>query len=296
MEVQERATTFRHLLAEFGLLSLTWKADMESAEKQDEVSRNKGSEFGLLDMVSASKYSSVQDVDNAGARAAKGVVNVLRAIISEPFYAVHAKAQRKVPAPESVSLTRALNAAALNQLLSTDINENVTLANISFAAPTFSSQLSNDRGGRSANSFDEEYNRYHRSGESSDIRHQDSVSYSAFAGGADKPSSSSSRHRSENDMFYLGSSKAAAQAAPSLAQILADTFDEDRKGKKSKGKKEKGRQHKADMELNASEMLPAGAISSDDEKVVKSKKSSRRQHDDDVFIFFDQYVSHSLIL
>jgi hypothetical protein len=113
LEVQERASTFRHLLAEFDILSLDWEdATIEKANNDGSEKREDESDFlavNLLDISDMYTTSSVQAVDDKGAREAMRRSNTLAAIISERFYAVHPKAQRRVPVPEGLDIGAAFN-------------------------------------------------------------------------------------------------------------------------------------------------------------------------------------------
>jgi len=114
LEVQERASTFRHLLAELDILSMTWEAMAEEVAAPDVPSasaaavmagkKGKGAKkaekkaVSLLDdmvedLLELPEYTalSVQAVDDQGSKAAKRHARVLAAATGEAFYAVHAK-------------------------------------------------------------------------------------------------------------------------------------------------------------------------------------------------------------
>ena len=58
--------------------------------------------------------------------------SVLSAIVAEAFYAVHPKAQRRVPLPEGLDLSTPFNEAALDALMDMRDLENTLVSNVSF--------------------------------------------------------------------------------------------------------------------------------------------------------------------
>lgn len=274
IEVQERASTLRHLIAELGVLSMTWEQELEEAKKS-EAERIAGTRPAneLLDVMAASTPQSVQGIDAAGASAAKVKKTVLETLISETFYAVHPKAQKRVPVPEGLDLDQAFNNSALNKLLAIDVPTNVVLANLTFTsvpAPVPAMDRHDDDDGRVsklAQSWGDE---------SSSAARDSQVSYSSFQG-EHAPTHSG---RNPNDsMFYLTSKSTTEDIMP-LSQILAETFEDNRKGKK--GKKDKGsksKRSKGGIEIDTREMLPAGAVSSDEEdggRGARKKKATKK--------------------
>jgi hypothetical protein len=130
LEVQERATTFRHILSEFDILPLNWEESTEEISRETPgaaaVTAHSGGAKGLndkekelMDLLEFPMYtqSSVRAVDEHGAKLAIEKSAVLHTLTAEEFYAVHSKAQRKVPVPEELDLERPLNSRALDKLL-----------------------------------------------------------------------------------------------------------------------------------------------------------------------------------
>jgi hypothetical protein len=77
----------------------------------------------------------------------------------------------------------------------------------------------------------------------------------------------------EDNLFYLSASTAVRENAPSLSQILADTFEDKKHSKRSK----KDKSHKSSkVDINKREMLPAGAMSSDDDVATKPKNKREK--------------------
>jgi hypothetical protein len=145
LEIQERANTLRRILSEWNILSLHWE------ESTEEVSKERASDTAavgphtrgggvlnekekeMMDLLELPMFtqSSVRSVDEAGAKRAVEKQAVLRALVAEEFYAVHSKAQRKVPVPEELDLDAVLNESALDKLLAVDIPDKLTLSGLS---------------------------------------------------------------------------------------------------------------------------------------------------------------------
>ncbi|KAJ1408446.1 hypothetical protein B484DRAFT_403524 [Ochromonadaceae sp. CCMP2298] len=115
VEVQERASSFRQLLAALHILPLDWE---KSTEQEGEPGGGGGGgvwaglgggklgakERQLLERLELPvlSRSSVRAVDEAGAREALQRGPLLRALTAEAAYPVHPKAQRRVPVPEGL--------------------------------------------------------------------------------------------------------------------------------------------------------------------------------------------------
>lgn len=249
IEVQERASTLRYLLADFDILSINWQAAAEEM-KQEEENKPKNVMEDLLDLPMYTP-GSVKAVDETGARAAISKKRVLAAIVGEKFYAVHSKAQKRVPVPEGLDLAKPFSQSALSKLMAIEIPENLSLTTLSLTnipTPIYPEKREDERVGHFAKtSFShDDYgaNEYTKSFQNSDT---------------------SNARRPEDEMFYLSGTSKQADIVP-LSQILAETF-EDKKGKKGKREK-KGKKLKSD-EIDTREMLPAGAMDSDDENELK---------------------------
>ena len=119
MEVQERSTSFRYLLSEFDILPVNWEATELALES--EKKNNKSDDVNLLQM------DFVKVTDENGANKVKEKKDVLAAVISEKFYTVHSKAQRKVPVPDDIDITSPFNKSALNKILSCEIPDDLTI-------------------------------------------------------------------------------------------------------------------------------------------------------------------------
>lgn len=262
IEVQERASTLRQLLAEFEILPLDWEeqAEMEKRESEED---GKVPEVELLFAPVYTK-TSVDAVDERGAKAAKSKSVVLASLIAEPFYAVHSKAQRRVPVPEGLDLDIAFNAAALDQLLSIE-EPQVNIASVSFTG--FASYA--DERDSTGPAMDEEETRIAKLIKSS-FQDGEDYAYSGVLGNdvaASIPTAKSANvslnpaanQSGDERFFYLG----GGDAVP-----VKEEGKTGKKGKKSKVKS---------VAVNKVEMLPAGAIDSDDEhKAVKKLKGKTK--------------------
>ena len=264
VEVQERASTLRHVLAEFGILEMGWEQAAEAAKRAAEEERKTPKPMDdLLDMPAFS--ADLSQVDRTGTQAAQRKKRVLGAMTKEPFYAVHSKAQRRVLVPEGLNLDAAFNSAALKALLDTDIPEGLTLQNLWFTDKPPPSAIP-DRGPDD----DDRIGKLARSTFGIDYATGETKSYASFQG--DHSSMLAPPARSaEDNLFYLVGKGGGADAIAPLSQILADTF-EDKKVKRKKG--DKSKKTRTD-EVDTREMLPAGAVDSDDDKDKKGKKKDK---------------------
>lgn len=79
--------------------------------------------------------SQVIDEDRMGATNAIQKTAVLEALFAEPFYPVHAKAQRNVPVPPELNLNAEFNSRELNSFISGDASKaKLTLSTLSFVS------------------------------------------------------------------------------------------------------------------------------------------------------------------
>eukprot|EP00596_Hydrurales_sp_CCMP1899_P000436 CAMPEP_0119039688 /NCGR_PEP_ID=MMETSP1177-20130426/9301_1 /TAXON_ID=2985 /ORGANISM="Ochromonas sp, Strain CCMP1899" /LENGTH=993 /DNA_ID=CAMNT_0007003873 /DNA_START=91 /DNA_END=3072 /DNA_ORIENTATION=+ len=287
LEVQERASTFRHLLSEMGILPMDWENEAEEiiAEGGKPKDKKKGlikavKELNLIDdidLLEIPEYTSqsVKAVDDRGAEIAKKHSRVLAAAVGEAFYAVHSKAQRRVPVPEGLDLVTPFSADALDHLLQQEMPENLTLANLSFSIniPVVPERHIDT----------EEELRVQKLTSSllpNDAKLQGmgaSSNYSAFGNESNPnkpylPQAQDNGHNNtrsaEDNLFYLsGSSKVDT---PTTDVMLSELIS-DKKGR-VKGVKGSKKDKRKKGDFNMRDMLPAGAVSSDDEKVKKNVK------------------------
>lgn len=293
VEVQERASTLRHLLAEFEILSMTWHAAAIEEEDKDSLVRTAKKQDVIEDLLEMPVYtaSSVQAVDDLGAQACIRKKRVLAVILNESFYAVHSKAQRRVPVPEGLDLENPFSSSAMSKLMAVDIPDTVTLSSLSFTVVPLSSNL--ERGGPGSD-VNEDSNRLSKAFSKHDDdlgSGHNSSSYSSFGGNGETRDVNSLN--AEDKLFYLSATSNTADIIP-LSQILADTFEDggngsDRKGKKSssggkKGSKKGGKNRSGlggssgGFEIDKREMLPAGAVDdSDEENDGRKKKTGKKK-------------------
>jgi hypothetical protein len=238
-----------------------------------------------MDLLEFPMYTqtSVRAVDEHGAKLAVEKSAVLHTLVAEEFYAVHSKAQRRVPVPEELDLEKPLNASALDALLATEIPEGLTLANLSLVQtyqPTFNAYGSGTRGlpqGEDAQRSDAS-----RTGgllaESQSIADRVKAAGTAGSVGWDHSTVTSGyTTKVSDDVFMLPSgSKSQPEIIP-LSKILGDTF-EDASGRARSGKTQGRRVSKRrGGEINVVEMVPAGAVSSDEDEFGDRGVSGRRK-------------------
>lgn len=312
---------------------MNWEASVtpKNAKKnnfniQSNVSTSDTSSF-LLDLLDVPEITSAiaKPVDDDGARQAKLKSKVLLAAIAEPFYAVHSKAQRKVPVPEGLVLNKPIKESALNKLLQVEIPDNLNMSTLFFiqehnynsneSASGYNYNSSKEKEpiamqGISSSSVIYEGNAAF-SASAADTVLRNSSSYTSFFGELTKSNptnptpnttaaSSSNKKSTGDNLFYLSASNNSSNkdhtAILPLSQMLADSFEDTKKSKK-KNKKDKkisasAQQHAP--EIDKREMLPAGALSSDDDFSSKKRANvksndvpiTRRKNKDDVSKFY----------
>ena len=175
------------------MLPLDWEEHIEEVRKPGSGPRKKGAEHGskqhkigrvvaastitasgasgldekeqhVMDLLDLPVYTqiSVQAVDDQAAQALICRRAVLQSLCAEPFYAVHSKAQRRVPLPEELiqlggggdssgtgesCLEEAFDQGALDSLLAVDIPQNMSINLVSLLGG--SGDSSSSGGGRS---------------------------------------------------------------------------------------------------------------------------------------------------
>eukprot|EP01038_Epipyxis_sp_PR26KG_P013128 gene13128-17595_t len=272
LEVQERASTLRHLLAEFDVLPLNWEELLEEIINGDESEKKK--EKKNVDLLEFPTSNKTKEIDEIGAKNALQKNTIICASMNEKFYAVHSKAQKKVPLPEGLDLEVSYNSTALNNLLSMVIPDNLSLNNLTFVPQNITNLNNND-------SYASESKLYKLLDNSIPNSNTDvPVPASNFPVAIPNNSSSynynSTASRSTaDDIFMLGSNNKTKENIIPLVKILGDNFEDipnnshhsrkNKKGKKSKSKK-----------VDMSEMLPAGAMSSDDDNDAREFKNDSK--------------------
>lgn len=302
LEVQERATTFRHLLAEFDILPMNWEDSTEEISKETPgaaavgvTGSGQGSglndrEKQLMDLLEMPMYtqSSVRAVDEYGAKIAIEKHLVLKAVTAEEFYAVHSKAQRRVPVPTEISLDRPLNEKALDKLLGVEIPDNLNLNSLSLvqvaaqvpnaynsgarqASTAQSSNVSFFDGGGGRSHYDDVGMVEHMAGGGTGLSH---VSWT-------EPGATAAAGLGADDVFMLsGGSKTRADIIP-LSKILGDNFEDIPAGSsssKSRSGKSQKKSKRRSVEVNTVEMVPAGAVDSSDDE-LQPARGGRKGHD-----------------
>ena len=297
--MQERATTFRHLLAEFDILALNWEDSTEEISRETPGAAAVGvhgnsngnglndQEKQMMDLLEMPMYtqSSVRAVDEYGAKLAMEKHNILRSITAEEFYAVHSKAQRRVPVPADIDLEQPLDESALDELLGLDIPEDLNLNSLSLVHVPQSFSNAYDSG-VSKNLYTQNADGA-RPEEAIFTDHAKPSSTSIM--GAWDPSNSTVTSgyttRNSDDVFMLSSNTNTKNSdIIPLSKILGDHFEDlagpagrtSRSGKSHKKSKSSSKRRNA--EVNVVEMVPAGAMdsSSDDEGNYKRHASKSR--------------------
>lgn len=136
LEVQERASTFRYLLAELNILKIDDDNDDQHEVQPintDLIYFPQSQRKGYTDKV-------INDEDELAATVAIRNRNLLVVITAEQFYTVHPKAQKKVPVPDEFNLNNAFDDLGLHQLMSIPDVANPSLSTISFVEQSTSAK------------------------------------------------------------------------------------------------------------------------------------------------------------
>lgn len=267
IEVQERASTFKNVLHELGILSTSWESDIVSM--QEFANQQKG---GLLDMV-VSGSDSVRSIDLNAVKEIIKKRKILLTIVAEPFYSVHSKAQKRVPVPEGLDLSVAFNPAALDAIMALDGPKDIQISKLSFLAPI-----------PSTTPFQGETSQRDALEEARLATLKSSFQQSSYEDDDEADTRADGFNSiGDNQLFYLG--RPTSDAAPderTLAKILGDFEDSRPRRRKDKGKKSKSKKGKADVDVR--DMVPVGMADSDDEGVtpVKQGRMSRKSGVSDV--------------
>ncbi len=297
--MQERATTFRHLLAEFDILALNWEDSTEEISRETPGAAAVGThgnsngnglndqEKQMMDLLEMPMYtqSSVRAVDEYGAKLAMEKHSILRSITAEEFYAVHSKAQRRVPVPSDIDLEQPLDENALDELLGLDIPEDLNLNSLSLVHVPQSFSNAYDSG-VSKNLYTQNADGS-RSEEATFTDHAKPSSTSIMGAWDQSNSTVTSGYttRNSDDVFMLSSNTNTKNSdIIPLSKILGDHFEDftgpagrtSRSGKSHKKSKSSSSKRRS-AEVNVVEMVPAGAMdsSSDDEGTYKGTSKSR---------------------
>lgn len=294
--MQERATTFRHLLAEFDILALNWEDSTEEISRETPGAAAVGvhgssngnglndQEKQMMDLLEMPMYtqSSVRAVDEYGAKLAMEKHSILRSITAEEFYAVHSKAQRRVPVPSDIDLEQPLDESALDELLSLDIPEDLNLNSLSLVHVPQSFSNAYDSG--ASKSLYTQNADGARPDEATFTDHAKPSSTSIMGAWDQSNSTVTSGYttRNSDDVFMLSSNTNTKNSdIIPLSKILGDHFEDltgpagrtSRSGKSHKKSKTSSKRRSA--EVNVVEMVPAGAVDSSSEEEGQYKSASK---------------------
>lgn len=261
------------------ILPLNWEAETEQVTTKHEEGEVVSEQQAALDLLDMPVYTagSVKAVDDRGAQASIDQRQVLKTVIAENFYAVHSKAQARVPVPEGLNLDAPFQLQALNDLLNVEIEENLSVHALHFVPPLKSVQEAGDHqssnSGVGSSSVNRTNNYY------SDEPSKDLKSNSSYTDAFEASVQPSGGGRSKEDgVFMLGGGSDSKQdnSIIPLSKILGDNFqDSSSGGKKSKRSKGSKSGSKVAKNVNMVDLLPAGFEASDDEAVDTKKKKAK---------------------
>jgi hypothetical protein len=141
LEVQERASTLRYLLAETNILAVDAGLLLESKATNEDP--NNGGDLLTFKDLEPEEGDDIEltqirilSVDISGAAQAVRAYEYLSAIVGEEFYGVHPKAQRKVQVPDGLDLSIPFNKKAVDDLLAEESNQQeVNITTLCFTKP-----------------------------------------------------------------------------------------------------------------------------------------------------------------
>lgn len=261
----------RLLLSELGILSTQWEQSLIGDPKIDSDA-GKGT---LLDQI-IPQYNpvSLKEIDDAGARQVQLKQHILHAMIGEAFYAVHSKAQKKVPIPEDLNLDEKLNSSALDKLLETALPQDSHINKV---------HLLSDNGGYRSSAFEMEPRAKPYS--SNEVDAQSQAAYSDRKSISDHTTVATDRSQKawndENSIFILGN-KHVPDIAP-LSRILGEGADDipfhqditkSSSHHTSTHKKHK-HVHRHRVAVDRTDVLPAGGQAVDDSDSDDNDKRSK---------------------
>ena len=207
--------------------------------------------------------SEVLHADAEGSTRILGKQHLIAALLSEQFYFVSSKAQRKVPVPEGIRLDVPFDSTALKEFR----KETQSMLSINSGAAAWSLVP-----GRRQPEVDLRGVNVDLRKEPSDVERgynpSDEVKSRIMEPIVSK--TSQSMDDKNGNLFYLRSQAFTADVAP-LSQVLLETFEDHQK----KTKRPKKTSKKSKVAVDLTELRPAGALSSDDEPDVKTSRKGR---------------------
>jgi hypothetical protein len=264
MEVMERASSLRHLLLSLLILPMNWdNFDPTVAGNLKDVTECKSSEF-----------EPVIQVDLNGATRAFAVKNLLAVIVSEPFYVVSNKAQRRVPLPSGIELGEPFNERSI-----LDFCREITIDCDNASSPTTQtlslvySKQQDYHGQKDTHFYEGSYSHEPEA-------RNDYPSYNGPKTSFMQPPVKDNLKK--DSLFYLRSN-AISDVMP-LSKVLLDTFEDPIAGRSGgkKLKKSKSNDRKNKSSVDVIEVMPAGAISSDEDAIPHRRNKTKKTFNKEV--------------
>lgn len=270
------------------ILPLNWEETTEQVTNHHEDGEVISEQQAALDLLDLPVYTagSIKAVDDRGAQMSIDKKEILKTVIAENFYAVHSKAQGRVPVPEELNLDAPFHLESLTDLLNVEIDNNLSLHALHFVPPVKGIHEPQDHGSSGGGGS---------SSSSKPFYDEPAINAPLASKGFGDPFESSQTSQSnsyahnergkDDHLFMLGGSSDNKQnnSIIPLSKILGDNFQEIPSGKKSKRSKSssgsKSSSKKASTNINMVDLLPVGSeMLSEDEKDKKSgKKSSKKK-------------------
>ena len=207
--------------------------------------------------------AEVLPVDVEGSARLLAKQHLVSALLSEQFYIVSSKAQRKVPVPDGIRLDAPFDSTALKEF------RNETQSKLSLTSAPASWSLVP---GRRQMEFESRSEKVEQFVEPSCLERGYPPTEELKNRTVELTAGKSSQVKDDKhgNLFYLRSPTITADVAP-LSKVLLETFEDNQK--KTKKSKKTGKKSKVAVDLT--ELQPAGALSSDDEPEHKSGKRGK---------------------
>lgn len=288
LEVRERSRYLMQLLRDLKILPKEKTKDMEtlvdddkSLQKKKKTKKSKKPQDEIktedLDLIEIPMQDN-RVLDQDGAIKALESHKILSAAASEVFYAVHSKAQKRVPIPEDLTLATAFAPSAIDAFLDTEIKTNEPLTGLRFLPLP------------SALTTSQKYSLYEKDAglknEANDLvgRNQ------GYGGNGWEMNTvtTGTTTRQSDDVFILTSKNTKTNPDAQSSALGSQEENLVEEGTQKTRRRESKKKTKMKGKVDIREMLPAGAMdSSDDEKFIKNKKIVKNTKNTKKNTFYD---------
>jgi len=293
VEVQERASAFKHLLTVLGMIT-DWSdgepqvpmSEDNDEDNEDEVAPpppQEQSNVSLLEGIDLSgddvqvspppvpSYTttsgSSSSSSNSGVAAARQALPLLSALFVEPMHPVNPKAQKRVPVPDGLDMGEPLDEAALDDIFSPLDDSSRPIKNINQVSFTTFQFYNEDVGGMGSMDVGNMNMQGFGSDPKDDYTGMDDKLGDSTSGGMDLDSKSSERPQifsnyDQTDPFYIRAVNPDEVDVDDIPMLKLRAEDlEGPRGKR--GKKKKRTKQTVEYNVDMDELMPVGHDDSD---------------------------------